>query len=674
MTHFCRIAIAAALPIICSATQVFSAVGFTPGTKMYDTDGKVIDAHAFDIQKFGGTWYWYGNAPRIPGGEFGFYSGINCYSSTDLKNWHFEGKVQTPSGTACLGTTSISYDPHVIYNSSTSKYVMVFSLCVGSAPSTWNNHFCFAASSTPNGTFTLQTSGNGADGRNPMDMMAFKDDDGSAYVIYSANNNGIAIDKLSNDYLSVASNVAYFGGGTCHEAPCMFKANGIYYLYNSYCAGWGASQGHYWTATSLSGPWSASRNLGDGNTYNSQGTTILTIMGAVDTTYVYVADRWNCTSPDNYCNFYANCTYVFLPLLVNGSTLTLDNYSTWYLNVPAGTWSLVDDSTTVAMPVFSPRAGRYAGAQSVTIACATSGATIRYTTNGADPTSASPAYVNPIPVTQTTTIKARGFKGGMTDSDIATAVYQIVAPGTNWTIFTDQTPANPNVTEAQGLELGVKFTSNAAGRISAIRYYRSAGETGAHTGRIWSASGTQLASATFSGETSSRWQEALLAGSLAISAGVVYVVSVNYNTAYVASNSGLTSAVVNGPLSTVADGANGTYGAAGAFPTQTYQNSNYFRDVVFSESTTAAAPRPRGEGAVHPSFAAGFTGGVLRIAVSCAGSHTVNIMDISGALVRSFSATGPRTYELYPTATSRGMYIIDAIIDGSRVNRRLIVR
>ena len=58
------------------------------------------------------------------------------------------------------------------------------------------------------------------------------------------------------------------------------------------------------------------------------------------------------------------------------------------------------------------------------------------------------------------------------------------------------------------------------------------------------------------------------------------------NTYYVAINNGLTTSIVNGTLSTVV-GNNGTYGSVGAYPTNTWNASNYFRDVVF-----AAAPAP----------------------------------------------------------------------------------
>jgi hypothetical protein len=83
----------------------------------------------------------------------------------------------------------------------------------------------------------------------------------------------------------------------------------------------------------------------------------------------------------------------------------------------------------VATPTFSPAAGTYSSAQSVTISCSTSDATIRYTTNGADPTSSSPIYTDPISVSSgSVTVKARAFKDGMTDSDIASATYTIEPP------------------------------------------------------------------------------------------------------------------------------------------------------------------------------------------------------------------------------------------------------
>ena len=81
---------------------------------------------------------------------------------------------------------------------------------------------------------------------------------------------------------------------------------------------------------------------------------------------------------------------------------------------------------TVATPTFSPAAGTYNKAQSVSISCATNDATIRYTTDGNDPTESSDIYSSPISVTTTgTTIKAKAFKTEMDPSSVASATYTI---------------------------------------------------------------------------------------------------------------------------------------------------------------------------------------------------------------------------------------------------------
>jgi len=87
--------------------------------------------------------------------------------------------------------------------------------------------------------------------------------------------------------------------------------------------------------------------------------------------------------------------------------------ATYTINIPS----------KVATPKFSPAGGSYSSAQSVALSCATSGAAIRYTTDGSAPSSSSTVYSGPISVSSTTTIKAKGFKSGMTDSDIATTAY-----------------------------------------------------------------------------------------------------------------------------------------------------------------------------------------------------------------------------------------------------------
>ena len=100
---------------------------------------------------------------------------------------------------------------------------------------------------------------------------------------------------------------------------------------------------------------------------------------------------------------------------------------------------------TVVTPTFLPAAGTYNKAQSVSISCATDGATIRYTTDGNDPTESSDIYSSPISVTTTgTTIKAKAFKAEMDASSVATATYTIkpttptITGGANVTITGDE--------------------------------------------------------------------------------------------------------------------------------------------------------------------------------------------------------------------------------------------
>ena len=79
----------------------------------------------------------------------------------------------------------------------------------------------------------------------------------------------------------------------------------------------------------------------------------------------------------------------------------------------------------VESPTFSPDGGSYTDVQHVAIDCATDGATIYYTTNGAFPTEYSFQYSGPITISSNTTLKAKAYKTGWTSSPIASAEYAI---------------------------------------------------------------------------------------------------------------------------------------------------------------------------------------------------------------------------------------------------------
>ena len=78
-----------------------------------------------------------------------------------------------------------------------------------------------------------------------------------------------------------------------------------------------------------------------------------------------------------------------------------------------------------AMPAFSPGAGTYPAAQTVTITDGTASATIYYTTNGTTPTTSSSVYSSPISVSQTGTLEAIAVAPGYSQSAVGTAVYTI---------------------------------------------------------------------------------------------------------------------------------------------------------------------------------------------------------------------------------------------------------
>ena len=113
--------------------------------------------------------------------------------------------------------------------------------------------------------------------------------------------------------------------------------------------------------------------------------------------------------------------------------------------------------------------------------------------------------------TQTTTYTLTATNSLGTVTKTATVTVS-TSQNTPQSLFTTQVPDGAT-TDGPGVnyELGTRFTSAVAGQITAIRFYKAANESGTHTGRIWSASGQQLASVVFSGESASGWQQQALA-------------------------------------------------------------------------------------------------------------------------------------------------------------------
>ncbi|WP_422444911.1 glycoside hydrolase family 3 N-terminal domain-containing protein [Thermoanaerobacterium sp. DL9XJH110] len=92
------------------------------------------------------------------------------------------------------------------------------------------------------------------------------------------------------------------------------------------------------------------------------------------------------------------------------------------------------EKSTVATPTASPSPGTYDTPQTVTLSCATSGASIYYTTDGSTPTRNSMLYTAPITINVTTTIKAIAVKSGWYDSPVATFTYTITSETASYTV------------------------------------------------------------------------------------------------------------------------------------------------------------------------------------------------------------------------------------------------
>ncbi|MGH3415343.1 MAG: family 43 glycosylhydrolase, partial [Actinocrinis sp.] len=322
------VALAAVAAPLSAAAPAHAATGtFTPGASWNDTGGSALQLHGLGIIQAGGTWYGFGEDKSGESSGNTSFQDIPCYSSTDLANWTRQGTALARQSSGDLGPGRIVERPKVLRNPTTGKYVMYLHID--------NSGYSeakvgVAVSDSVCGPYTYQGSFQPL-GHQSRDIGLFQDSDGTGYLLSEDRASGLRIDRLSADYLSVASSVAVFAD---YEAPAMVKIGGTYYLLGSHLSGWSTNDNVYATATSLSGPWSAFRTFAPTgtHTYNSQTANIITVAGSSGTTYIYAGDRWTTgnlgTSP-----------LVWLPMTVSGTTVTVGWQRSWTLDTAAGTWS-----------------------------------------------------------------------------------------------------------------------------------------------------------------------------------------------------------------------------------------------------------------------------------------------------------------------------------------------
>jgi Domain of unknown function (DUF4082) len=162
-------------------------------------------------------------------------------------------------------------------------------------------------------------------------------------------------------------------------------------------------------------------------------------------------------------------------------------------------------------------------------------------------------------------------------------------------LFTSSnTPALTGLNDGLQLEVGIKFTSSVAGQITALKFYRSSSDTGPDILDLWTSTGANLASASFTNTTATGWQTVTLPTPVTIAANTTYITSYHTTGGYVANNNFVTAPITSGVLtapSSASAGGNGVYAyggtsSAGLFPTNTFNSSNYWADVVFRPQLT----------------------------------------------------------------------------------------
>jgi len=161
------------------------------------------------------------------------------------------------------------------------------------------------------------------------------------------------------------------------------------------------------------------------------------------------------------------------------------------------------------------------------------------------------------------------------------------------------TPVEVDSGDGGSIEVGVKFRTDYSGYITGVRFYKSSANTGTHLGNLWTSTGTLLASATFTNETSSGWQQVSFPTPVAIASNTTYVASYFApNGHYSADSDFFAQKGLDNPpvhlLRNGVDGANGiyNYGSSSLFPSATYNSTNYWVDVVYLPGSSMPGAPP----------------------------------------------------------------------------------
>ena len=391
-------------------------------------------------------------------------------------------------------------------------------------------------------------------------------------------------------------------------------------------------------------------------------------LGAEDTATPF-STTWNTTTSSN-----GSHTLTAVARDAAGNTATATSVTVTVNNVSADT---IAPTVALTAPAGGATVTGSAVALSATASDNVGVAGVQFKLDGAN--LGGEDIVSPYTQTWNTTTTANGShsltavaRDAAGNSTTSAAVTVTVNNGvsTSSTIWNASATPNHFVTfDANAVELGVRFRADATGTITGVRFFKGATNTGTHIANLWSNTGTRLATATFSGETASGWQQVAFTSPVAVTANTTYIASYHTVTgqygvdvAYFA-----TTGVDNAPLHApqdLAGSANSVfaYGTASAFPTGTYQSSNYWVDVVFAASGGADTTAPA-VAITAPSGGASVSGNA--VTVSATASDNVGIVGVQFKLDgANLGAEDPATaYSLAwnTTTATNGSHTLTAV-------------
>jgi hypothetical protein len=261
------------------------------------------------------------------------------------------------------------------------------------------------------------------------------------------------------------------------------------------------------------------------------------------------------------------------------------------------------------------------------------------------------------------TVSGSGLNGTPMSAPFTWSFTTMGVPSCPCTIWpTSAQPATAATSDTGSIEVGVKFRADIAGFVTGIRFFKGAGNTGTHVGNLWTAAGSQLATATFTAESGGGWQQVAFAQPVSIAAGSVYVASYFAPAGHYADTGGYfgTAGVDSGVLHALRAGVSGPqavyqYSAATAFPaTGSGGADSYWVDIVFEPS----APGTQAPTVVATAPAANATGASEFNPVSATFSEAVAPGSVG------FGLTGPGGAAVSGTAhydsTTRGLIFVPA--------------